>query len=317
MSKKIFYSGFTISLSATLLTLLLVIFTMYSILEKQIKKDLSNEMVLLAKGVGDEGVAYLEGLNPDFPRNVVLLDEDGDILYTNQPSRVQDPIGENRQRSYEEAMENGSNMTTYVTGRLTETRTLYSKALPDRTILQLTARSRSIYSMLLSSIPVLILVLILAGGLSTILARQSANQIMEPLKHLDLEHAASNNTYEELQPLLERISSQQSQLRNLTEEKLRAQENRHWQFIANISHELKTPLTSISGFAELLMRNTLSENQTRDFAQAIHQESKRLIRLSDDRQSSLSKTNIVIIVTKDFNSTVIRTAMIHSIIHYF
>ena len=54
------------------------------------------------------------------------------------------------------------------------------------------------------------------------------------------------------------------------------------EFSANVSHELKTPLTSISGFAELLMRGMVSPDMTAEFAEDIYKESSRMIALIDD-----------------------------------
>ena len=54
------------------------------------------------------------------------------------------------------------------------------------------------------------------------------------------------------------------------------------EFSANVSHELKTPLTSISGFAELLMRGMVSPDMTAEFAEDIYKESSRMIALVDD-----------------------------------
>ncbi len=54
------------------------------------------------------------------------------------------------------------------------------------------------------------------------------------------------------------------------------------EFSANVSHELKTPLTSISGFAELMMQGMVSENKVVEFSGDIYRESRRLITLVDD-----------------------------------
>lgn len=64
------------------------------------------------------------------------------------------------------------------------------------------------------------------------------------------------------------------------------------EFTANVSHELKTPLTSISGFAEMISEGmAASETDVRDFARRIQKESKRLLRLISDiiRISELSE----------------------------
>ncbi len=54
------------------------------------------------------------------------------------------------------------------------------------------------------------------------------------------------------------------------------------EFSANVSHELKTPLTSISGYAELMKEGMLPPEKTRDAAATIYRESQRLISLIGD-----------------------------------
>lgn len=54
------------------------------------------------------------------------------------------------------------------------------------------------------------------------------------------------------------------------------------EFSANVSHELKTPLTSISGFAELMAQGSVPPDKVREFSADIHREAQRLIALIDD-----------------------------------
>lgn len=54
------------------------------------------------------------------------------------------------------------------------------------------------------------------------------------------------------------------------------------EFTANVSHELKTPLTSISGFAELMKAGDVSEENIIDFSESIYDEAQRLITLVND-----------------------------------
>lgn len=54
------------------------------------------------------------------------------------------------------------------------------------------------------------------------------------------------------------------------------------EFTANVSHELKTPLTSISGFAEIMKNGTAKPEDMKDFAGRIFGESNRMIALIED-----------------------------------
>lgn len=54
------------------------------------------------------------------------------------------------------------------------------------------------------------------------------------------------------------------------------------EFTANVSHELKTPLTSISGFAELMKAGNVAKEDTIDFSKSIYDEAQRLITLVND-----------------------------------
>lgn len=67
------------------------------------------------------------------------------------------------------------------------------------------------------------------------------------------------------------------------------------EFTANVSHELKTPLTAISGYAELISENMTSPDATIRFAKEIHHNAKRLLALINDiiKLSELDEVELV------------------------
>lgn len=80
--------------------------------------------------------------------------------------------------------------------------------------------------------------------------------------------------YPEFLPLLQRLEHQ-------NRDKEAAARSRR-EFSANVSHELKTPLTSISGYAEIIRNGLVKDEDIPGFAERIHQESSRLLDLIGD-----------------------------------
>ncbi len=69
-------------------------------------------------------------------------------------------------------------------------------------------------------------------------------------------------------------------VRNITENvKL---DNLRKEFVSNVSHELKTPLTSIKGYSETMMNGDLTYSEVQKFSKVINQEANRMGRLVSD-----------------------------------
>ncbi len=100
--------------------------------------------------------------------------------------------------------------------------------------------------------------------------------MVQPINHLaeHLDTIEADVPYEELIPLARTIQ---------TDRKLREDnETMRREFTANVSHELKTPLTSISGYAELIETGMAKADDMPTFAARIHKEAQRMIALVSD-----------------------------------
>ena len=127
-----------------------------------------------------------------------------------------------------------------------------------------------------------IVFLILPAGL---LAVQITKIICTPISKINLNSPTENTVYPELQPLIDRINEQRHQLDIQVEEMTlehERQDSLRREFTANVSHELKTPLTSISGYAEIMKNGMVDAEHVALFSERIHNESRRLITLVED-----------------------------------
>lgn len=131
----------------------------------------------------------------------------------------------------------------------------------------------------------LLAVLVMALVLALVLAAWVARYITDPLSRIDLQNPDDRQVYEELQPLVQRISGQNRQIQQKVDElkvEHARQDAMRREFTANVSHELKTPLTSISGYAELIQNGLVKPEDVPRFAGTIYKEAQRLIVLVND-----------------------------------
>ncbi len=141
---------------------------------------------------------------------------------------------------------------------------------------------------ILSIIPVTIGILVFILIVLYMVAHILTNKIIEPIYIAaeSIQSIFSGNeikyadVYEELQPFLKAIENQKLEIENYIAE-LKKSERYRRDFTANVSHELKTPLTSINGFAEMIATGNVSKEDTIKFAKIIHREGMRLLELID------------------------------------
>ncbi|WP_130837285.1 PAS domain-containing protein [Lachnoclostridium sp. Marseille-P6806] len=92
-------------------------------------------------------------------------------------------------------------------------RLLYAAVrMEDESVLRLSVSQRSIWMLLLGILQPLLVMTALVGGISAFFSVRLSERIIRPLNFLDLEQPLNNAGFDELAPLLRRISSQQEEL---------------------------------------------------------------------------------------------------------
>ena len=108
--------------------------------------------------------------------------------------------------------------------------------------------------------------------------KTAAENIESILKDIEVEDEI---VYEELRPFIGTIKVQKREIKSYID-KLEESEKIRSEFTANVSHELKTPLTSINGYAEMIASGITSKEDAMNFANIINNEGLRLLDLIDD-----------------------------------
>lgn len=233
---------------------------------------LRQETTYVISGMKLCGLDYLKGLDDN--NRVTWIDADGNVLYDSEYENLSSNQGTNAEVI--EAFESGEGRETRRSDSNGKQTMYYARLLDDGTVIRLSRPVAVVMYALIAVSPVLwvfVLVLIISG----ILAFRAAKQIVTPINNIDLD-SHSNIPYPELAPLLDKIEEQ----RMMIQEESGQREEMRREFSANVSHELKTPLTSISGFAELMAAGGVSSDKVTEFSKDIYKESQRLISLIND-----------------------------------
>ena len=394
MKKKLFKN----ILLSMIVTLTVCMSLMILVLNKNFVKieigQLAKEATLASSGVENDGENYLESINdPDY--RITWLDSAGNVLYDTQVNSATMENHSSREE-FKKAMNEGEGSSIRYSSTMLQQNIYYAVKLSDNTVLRVAETYDSVLSLTLRLLTPILWIYILAIAISGFLANYLAKRISKPINEIDLDHPLSKPSYEEIQPLLKRVDSQNKQIKKQmddlhqkkkefnsvtdniseglillnkendvvsinnaarqifqTEDKnvilsteeikdliekskqgkeaetiLRKDEaiihvianpiyshsvftgisilafdvtntyeaeRTRKEFTANVSHELKTPLQTIMGSAELLQNHLVKQDDIPSFYEKIHQESSRMLTLIDDiiRLSQLDESSQV------------------------
>ena len=210
MTRKIFRSTLLVAVVVLLCSLGVVLGVLYRYFSDVQASQLRDELSLAATGTEQFGHAFLENMESDRFR-LTWIDRDGTVLFD---TRVEETAMENHGNREEvrEALRSGTGSSFRDSLTLME-RTFYeARRLQDGTVLRISASQASAMALVVDMLGPIVLIAVLATVLSALLARRMARKIVEPLNSLNLEKPMKNAVYEEISPLLLRISQQHVQI---------------------------------------------------------------------------------------------------------
>lgn len=216
---------------------------------------------------------------------VTFLSTDGTVL----ADSATDSITENHanRKEVQDALQTGEGYDVRNSGTIGENMVYYCKRFGD-VLVRIAVPTSSDWNIFLSSLPPLVgflLIDLVACFLFTYLA---SDFILRPIRQFTLQAQQGKelvSNYQELRPIAEVLNRRNEKIvgdmKRIEEEKelaLQAKKSKD-EMIANITHEMNTPLTSIKGFAELLAGEGLTEEQRLRAVNIIRAQSERLSNL--------------------------------------
>ena len=259
----------TLLLSYIILTLLLYNQNL-SILESEVRQ----EAKYIRAAINISGSQYLEEMDDvDWTTRVTQIDEKGDVLYDTRRdgSTLENHSG---RKEVKEALATGEGEDVRMSDTVGQEMYYYALLLDDGTVLRASKSMDGLIRTALGNLPVMAGLAVVMLVLAYFLAKWQTKRLVRPIYELDLEHPLENKTYDELTPFLEAMDRQNKEKEAVA--------NMRKEFSANVSHELKTPLTSISGYAEIMKNGMVRPEDIPLFSERIYKEARRLITLVED-----------------------------------
>ena len=274
MRRKIQRSMILVIAATLLVSMALLTFVVYRQNVGLMEEEARQEAGYNCAAIEASGSAYLEEMDAQQEETrVTWIGSDGDVLYDS--SEGQEDMENHADRpEVREAFQSGAGQDIRESDTLGRQMFYYAQRLSDGSVLRVSKTISSALGSALQILPGMAVIAVLMVGLAWMLSKWQVSKLIEPINKLDLEHPLENDVYEELTPLLESMDKQNKEKEAIA--------NMRKEFSANVSHELKTPLTSISGYAEIMMNGLVRPEDVRGFSERIYNEASRLIVLIED-----------------------------------
>lgn len=274
MKKKIYAHLLLIAAAVLVLALTLSMALYQRALSDQAEQDVAQAAAIISASFEDSGDTQTLRDCAATGLRVTLIDPDGTVLFESDSSN---PMENHLSRpEIAEALRTGTGTDTRTSQTLGYSTYYCARLLTDGSVLRVALHTAGIRARFFQLLPFVAAIALLIGVLAHFLARALTKAIITPIEEMgqDLGNIAPERLYPELRPFAENVKRQQ-EIRQEAEAMRR-------DFTANVSHELKTPLTSISGYAEMIEAGIARPEDIPDFATRIHKEATRLLQLIGD-----------------------------------
>lgn len=289
MKRKINIRLVLIAILAVIASTISTTIVYYSLFQRQIRNDLNINAKLL-KDTHYFEAADVENVDMDLSTDigelrVTWVDTDGTVLYDNDASATELENHYDRPE-IKEAFDTGVGEIVRKSDTMNKNTFYYALLLDNNTVLRVSTEAESIWSVFIAVSPMIAVIVCIIMVVCVALSHMLTRQLITPIETMaeNIEDTSLEPPYKELVPFASMIRKQHADI--LSAAKARQD------FSANVSHELKTPLTAISGYAELIEAGMVDEEKQAHFVKEIRKNAKRLLSLINDiiRLSELDRT---------------------------
>ena len=278
MKRKIQTELLATSALAIVLTLLFALYVFYGLFQKQVVNDLREDALAFRSSHLFENVDRIHSDIYDLGGEnlrITVIDTDGTVLFDTDVdlASMENHLDRPEIRN---AFTGGEGSSSRVSETMSKTSFYYAVRLENGTVMRVSRLADSFWAVLQNVFPSVLGVCAILFALCIVLSNYFTKSIVKPIQKMaeNLSEPGVEVPYKELTPFLATIRQQHEDI--LKNAQMRQE------FTANVSHELKTPLTAISGYAELIEHGMAGKETAERFAGEIHKNASRLLTLIND-----------------------------------
>ena len=267
MKKKINFRFIEIAVFSIIITTLVMTAVFYTQLKKQVFSDLQIVAeILIEEDSWDKKVDNIR---------VTVINSDGSVSFDSDVDADILPSHLNRPE-VQSAIEKGTGEGVRRSDTLAESVFYYAERMENGQVLRVGKEAHSVVSVLLAALPIIIGTALLLALICMILSHYLTKAIIRPIDRMagDLDHIKESEIYPEMVPFARKIRAQHEEILSAA--------NTRQEFTANVTHELKTPLAAISGYAELMEAGMANDSDIKRFSGGIRKSAARLLTLIND-----------------------------------
>lgn len=284
LSGKVFIVQVTFAVCVAVVATLAAAFVFHASLIQDAKDEIREQCATIAAQLNnpdedDDPSAVVELLTPANMR-ATLVAADGTVLYDTDFEASSLPNHADR-TEIADALSGGTGEIERPSDTAGNVSLYYAQRLSSGDVLRLSTDRESVSAIFSSDLAILVPIVALVVVASWAASRILSKRLVEPILTLDITGAQAKAPYRELEPLVNRLNEQQSELMEQME-KLRDADAYRLEFTANVTHELKTPIASIQGAAELIRDGIARPEDVPEFASRIYNSARRLSNLVSD-----------------------------------
>lgn len=284
LSSIIFIALTMFAVGVAVVATLAAAFVFHATLVDDAKHELTDQCATIAASLNSDDTTdtdqdIVRMLTPQKMR-ATLVAPDGTVVYDTKFEASSLPNHADRQE-IQEALSSGTGQTERPSDTAGNVSLYYAQRLDSGDVLRLSEDRESVTAIFTHDIGLLVSIVALVVLGAWAASRMLSKRLVKPILDIDTTAAKAEAPYRELEPLVDRLNDQQAEL-IAQMDKLRDADAYRLEFTANVTHELKTPIASIQGAAELIRDGIARPEDIPEFAGRIYSSARRLSSLVSD-----------------------------------